>query len=135
MSETEKTPLVGNQPPPYNPETTTAPPYPPSSGQAPPYPPSSEQPPQVTVVTQPATVVVPTSYGEYPVNIMCPNCRNQVSTKVEYESGTLMWILVLVLCLLGLWPCCLIPFCVDGCKDVSHTCPVCNSRLGVYKRM
>lgn len=109
----------------------------------------------ITVVTQPPPVVMTTSFGESPVNIMCPNCRNQVTTVTEYESGSLMWILVLVLCLLGLWPyvihlslfivvhilmsfiirCCLIPFCVDGCKDVTHSCPDCKSRLGIYRRM
>lgn len=169
----------GGTAPPYPPSSEQLPypptsepmPYPPTSEHMP-YPPSSDKvrharndflyefPLQsagntVTVVTQPPPVVMTTSFGESPVSIMCPNCRNQVTTKTEYESGTLMWILVLVLCLLALWPyvttifccfvvyvpfilhirCCLIPFCVDGCKDVGHSCPVCNSRLGTYRRM
>ena len=117
--ENERAPLIGDKPPAYNP----GPAYPPPIEQLP-YPPSSEQvghsgidsllkrsfqPPPVTntavtVVTQPPPVVMTTSFGESPVNITCPNCRNQVTTKTEYESGSLMWILVLVLCLIGLWP-------------------------------
>ena len=35
-------------------------------------------------------------------------------------------------CWLG---CCLIPFCLDGCKDVIHCCPNCHARLGSFRRM
>ena len=56
------------------------------------------------VVTQPPPVAMITSFGESPVTITCPNCHNQVTTRTQYEAGSLMWILVLVLCLIGLWP-------------------------------
>ncbi|VDP78390.1 unnamed protein product [Echinostoma caproni] len=31
--------------------------------------------------------------------------------------------------------CCLIPFCVNTCKDVVHKCPSCGQRIGSYRRI
>ena len=69
------------------------------------------------------------------MNYNCHVCHTQQVTHVTYKPGTLTWILVVVLCLLGLWPCALIPLCVDGAQDAYHTCPNCNTQVGVYRRM
>ena len=37
-----------------------------------------------------------------------------------------------VRCWLG---CCLIPFCIDSCKDVIHTCPNCRAPIGKFNRL
>jgi len=31
--------------------------------------------------------------------------------------------------------CCLIPFCINGAKDVVHSCPNCQRMVGRYNRM
>ncbi|XP_065890892.1 cell death-inducing p53-target protein 1 homolog [Dysidea avara] len=117
--------------------------YPPPQGSYPPpqagYPPSqgAQQQATTTVVVQaqPATAVVTNvKFGASPTVYNCHICNTQQTTRISHKTGTLTWLLVLLLCVLGLWPCCLIPFCIEGTKDVIHTCPNCNNQVGVCKR-
>ncbi|PWA16959.1 hypothetical protein CCH79_00012670, partial [Gambusia affinis] len=63
--------------------------------------------------------------------MLCPHCKNTVVTTIEYKVGMLTWIIFgVLLC----WPCSFIPFCVNSCKDVQHSCPQCNNVLHLYKR-
>ncbi|XP_063444544.1 cell death-inducing p53-target protein 1 homolog isoform X2 [Mytilus trossulus] len=87
------------------------------------------------VVGQPTTTVLVQQFREAPVNTSCPHCHAQVITATQYETGTFAWIICLVLCIVGCWPCCLIPFCVDGCKDVTHSCPNCKQVISRWNRM
>ncbi|XP_054897144.1 cell death-inducing p53-target protein 1 homolog [Poeciliopsis prolifica] len=66
-------------------------------------------------------------------SMLCPHCKNNVVTSIEYKVGLLTWIIFGVL-LLFCWPCSCIPFCVNSCKDVQHSCPECNNVLYLYKR-
>ena len=34
----------------------------------------------------------------------------------------------------GFLGCCLLPFCIDGLKDVEHMCPNCGKVCGVCRR-
>lgn len=106
--------------------------------------PAFQPPPQVqtsststTVVIQqqPGVVVVNTSFGQYPTAMQCPFCRATITTSLNYTEGTMVWLLAGVLCFVGCWPCCLIPFCVDDCKDVQHSCPNCHRAVGTFRRM
>ncbi|XP_047200196.1 lipopolysaccharide-induced tumor necrosis factor-alpha factor homolog [Hippoglossus stenolepis] len=65
---------------------------------------------------------------------LCPKCQTTVLSEVEYKYGMLTWLICGILGLFLCWPCCFIPFCVDACKDVEHSCPVCHTVLHVYKR-
>ncbi|XP_069590118.1 lipopolysaccharide-induced tumor necrosis factor-alpha factor homolog isoform X4 [Ranitomeya imitator] len=94
--------------------------------------------PQTTVVTAPVTsiVIIRTSFADTPVTCSCPVCHQSIVTRTEPKSGLLTWLIAGSLILLGCWlGCCLIPFFVDGCKDVDHYCPSCNHHISKYKRI
>ncbi|XP_056265702.1 LITAF domain-containing protein-like isoform X2 [Pseudoliparis swirei] len=89
--------------------------------------------------TQPApmnqVVVAQRLPSDAPGHMTCTHCGNTVVTHVEHTSGLLTWLICGTLGLFMLWPFCLIPFCVDSCQDVKHTCPICNNVLHIHKRM
>jgi len=84
----------------------------------------------------PMIAMMPTVCGQYPMSIACPFCQVQVVTAIKPEPGMLTWLICLVLCVFGcIFGCCLIPFCIDSCQDVLHSCPNCNRLIGRYKRI
>ncbi|XP_071797766.1 uncharacterized protein [Asterias amurensis] len=112
--------------------------YPPQ-GQ-PGYPPQGQPgyPPQgqTVVVSQPTvTTVIQQMFREFPVQCQCPNCHNQVTSQVSYVTGSLAWLLCVLMFCFGLWLCCFLPFCIDSCQDAIHNCPVCKYQLAVYSRL
>jgi len=87
------------------------------------------------VVTQPAYSVVQ-HFRESPVRIKCQFCQADIVSSTYYETGTLTWVACFVIAIVGCWlGCCLIPFCMDACKDVVHQCPNCHQQVGRYNRM
>lgn len=57
-------------------------------------------------------------------------------TGQRFVNGMLTWLAVGGIAFFGgIFGCCLIPFCIDGCKDVEHVCPNCKAVVGVYRRM
>ncbi|XP_044046234.1 LITAF domain-containing protein-like [Siniperca chuatsi] len=95
--------------------------------------------PQQPQVLQPVNQVVVVQQQQLPTHVpgqmVCPHCQNTVVTTVNHKIGMLTWLICGVLGILMCWPCCLIPFCVDDCKDVEHSCPSCNNVVHVHKRM
>ncbi|XP_059160354.1 cell death-inducing p53-target protein 1 homolog [Physella acuta] len=118
--------------------------YPPAQGGYPPpqagYPPpggyqSSQANTSTIVVAQP-TVTLVQSFNAVPVRCSCPHCRADIVTATHFETGTFSWVICVILCVLGCdLGCCLIPFCVEGCQDVIHTCPNCRQHIARWNRM
>jgi predicted RNA-binding Zn-ribbon protein involved in translation (DUF1610 family) len=73
--------------------------------------------------------------GPHPVHICCPNCHANIITNTRYVNGNAAWLLVIVLCLLGLFLVAWIPLLLNELKDVHHICPSCGHLYGVHERM
>jgi len=89
-------------------------------------------PPSTTVIVTGLPVgVLPV--GPRPAKMRCPNCNLDIKTTTVSENQASAHIACLVLCLLGCFLCSCIPYCMDSCKTVTHSCPNCKTHLGVYK--
>ncbi|KAJ8251517.1 hypothetical protein GJAV_G00222200 [Gymnothorax javanicus] len=93
------------------------------------------QPPPAGVTPVGPQVVLVAGLAEVPSQTQCPHCHQLVVSRTSYQSGLLTWLICGGLAIVGCWPCCLIPFCVDACQDVVHHCPSCNKPLFVYRRL
>lgn len=92
-------------------------------------------PPQPAPIAQEPvrTVIVTSQVGPDPSMVCCPSCRQTVVSRMEYESSTRTHVAAGLLCLVGCWLCCCLPYCMDSCRNGNHYCPNCGSYLGTYR--
>ncbi|CAH8668298.1 unnamed protein product [Schistosoma margrebowiei] len=76
------------------------------------------------------------TFSDIPVTLRCPSCGLNTLTTLEYKNGLLTYLASGGICLIGgFFGCCLIPCCINGCKDVNHVCPHCRRAVGTYHRL
>uniref|UniRef100_A0A914I870 LITAF domain-containing protein n=1 Tax=Globodera rostochiensis TaxID=31243 RepID=A0A914I870_GLORO len=80
-------------------------------------------------------------FGPFPIEMDCPYCRNHIVTHTQQIPGALPWVIMAVCFVLGFfllfipWCLCCLPFCIDSCLDVLHTCPSCKRLIGRFSRL
>ncbi|XP_013108746.1 lipopolysaccharide-induced tumor necrosis factor-alpha factor homolog [Stomoxys calcitrans] len=83
----------------------------------------------VVVITQPVT-----TYGPTPIDVQCPYCHNICRTRVRSTPTSRTHLFALILCLLQLYCCICLPYCISSCMNTNHYCGMCDHYLGTYQR-
>ncbi|XP_035743333.1 uncharacterized protein LOC118451167 isoform X1 [Vespa mandarinia] len=72
------------------------------------------------------------SWSPRPIATICTRCLALVITLTEVRRSNIVHLSAFLLCLCGCWPCCMIPYCLNSCKNTDHYCPICHTYLGTY---
>ncbi|PVU93468.1 hypothetical protein BB559_003256 [Furculomyces boomerangus] len=64
-----------------------------------------------------------------PVNIICPNCHQNIVTVIKKKNGKKMGLATVGTAIVR-WPLAWIPLLVKPLKNKKHICPSCNTNLG-----
>jgi len=61
-----------------------------------------------------------TNMGRHPVFITCPHCGQAGQTRVRDrpDGGSFIW--GICCCIIGFWPCALLPLCNDNVRSLTH---------------
>eukprot|EP00931_Biecheleriopsis_adriatica_P096176 TRINITY_DN69828_c0_g1_i1.p1 TRINITY_DN69828_c0_g1~~TRINITY_DN69828_c0_g1_i1.p1 ORF type:complete len:129 (-),score=17.11 TRINITY_DN69828_c0_g1_i1:94-480(-) len=79
-------------------------------------------------------VIYETGFGDFPQRFTCQWCGTSGTSIVQSEVSGGTMALAGVICVIGCdCGCCLIPFCLDSCKEKQHFCPSCG-RMVARKR-
>ncbi|XP_052426288.1 uncharacterized protein LOC127968908 isoform X2 [Carassius gibelio] len=71
-----------------------------------------------------------------PAKVKCPSCKKTVRTEIYYTLGSNAFLFCCLLSVVGcLAGCCLVPFCMNRFKDVTHKCPSCHKDICSVNRI
>eukprot|EP01134_Creolimax_fragrantissima_P008670 CFRG8680 len=84
---------------------------------------------------QPTHVVVATKASFSPQCLYCPMCDEDVITSIKHKPGVFAWTSAVLCCFFGCFPFCCLPLFIDGCQDVLHRCPKCETVLAERSRL
>ncbi|XP_030592535.1 lipopolysaccharide-induced tumor necrosis factor-alpha factor homolog [Archocentrus centrarchus] len=104
------------------------------------HPPSGSS--NVVYVEPPPTIPAPTVILDLkklpttPCRTQCPECRQFVTTETYTSVSSVTWLVCITAALIGCAAgCCLIPFCIDKFKSVTHRCPKCRTSIQTIKKL
>ncbi|XP_071326507.1 lipopolysaccharide-induced tumor necrosis factor-alpha factor homolog isoform X2 [Trachinotus anak] len=71
-----------------------------------------------------------------PCRTQCPECRQYIMTETFTSVSSVTWLVCVMTALIGcVAGCCLIPFCLDTFKSITHRCPKCRSSISTIKKL
>ncbi|CAH0547744.1 unnamed protein product [Brassicogethes aeneus] len=68
-----------------------------------------------------------------PTRTTCPSCHAEILTTVSNMATTKTHLIAFLMCILGCFCCCCIPYCMKSCTNQKHTCPNCKAYIGEHK--
>ncbi|KAJ8724900.1 hypothetical protein PYW07_015858 [Mythimna separata] len=77
-------------------------------------------------------MVIGNQMGPEPMSITCPSCKEVIVTRIEARANTKTHTCAFVLCFMCCWPCVILPYFVNKCRNLDHYCPHCSSYIGSY---
>ncbi|KAG5669198.1 hypothetical protein PVAND_017091 [Polypedilum vanderplanki] len=73
-------------------------------------------------------------FNSQPVSTTCPHCNSFMTTKITSHASSSTHLMAFLLCILC-FPLIWIPYVTKYKATTNHTCPECNSLIGIYEPM
>ncbi|XP_069571647.1 lipopolysaccharide-induced tumor necrosis factor-alpha factor-like [Brachyistius frenatus] len=92
-----------------------------------------EAPPTIAA---PAVILDLEDLPPCPCRTQCPECRQFIMTETFTSVSSLTWLVCFLTALIGcVAGCCLIPFCIENFKSITHRCPKCRTSIKTIKKL
>ncbi|XP_026211583.1 uncharacterized protein LOC113159214 [Anabas testudineus] len=72
----------------------------------------------------------------HPCRTQCPECQQFIMTETFTSISSVTWLVCFMTALIGcVAGCCLIPFCMERFKSITHRCPKCRTPITTIKKL